>query len=144
MNKYRFHFNYYATADVEILANSIEEAIDKVDKITVPNEEFHYTLNERSVIEQTEVPDLSALIKQAEDILKANDAFQLDPWPFATLQIWNGEDTVGRTEPIESIYWDEELEEIGFETEHWSGYSILDLPEIQQLNICLAIIKQAE
>ena len=40
MRKYIIHYNYFATADVTVLANSKEEAIEKADQIELSNDEF--------------------------------------------------------------------------------------------------------
>ena len=40
MKKFLVHYNYYATVDVVVLANSKEEAIEKADQIELSNDEF--------------------------------------------------------------------------------------------------------
>ena len=45
---------------------------------------------------------------------------------------------------MEKVYWDEEREEIGIETEYNSELTISDILELQQYKLCQAIISQAE
>lgn len=144
MKKYTIHYDYYATYDVEVLAESKEEAINKAREIEVPYEEYDFSINEESVIDTKDVPDLPTLIKEAEEILKSAEAFELSPWLNVTVPVWDGEKMKPITELLENVFWDEEREEIGLETDRCSEITISDIPDIQQLNLCQAIIAQAE
>ena len=56
MKKFVIHYNYYATADVTVLANSKEEAIEKADQIEIPNDEFDLEYVNREAVEVEDVP----------------------------------------------------------------------------------------
>ena len=49
MQKFIIHYNYFATADVTVLANSKEEAIEKADQIELSNDEFDLQFDTREV-----------------------------------------------------------------------------------------------
>ena len=51
MKKFTVHYNYYATADVVVFANSKEEAIEKADQIEFDNNDFELDFESREVFE---------------------------------------------------------------------------------------------
>lgn len=51
MKKFVIHYNYYATVDVTVLANSKEEAIEKADQIELDNNDFELDFESREVFE---------------------------------------------------------------------------------------------
>lgn len=51
MKKFIVHYNYYATADVVVHANSKEEAIEKADQIELDNNDFELDFESREVFE---------------------------------------------------------------------------------------------
>lgn len=51
MKKFIVHYNYYATADVVVSANSKEEAIEKADQIEFDNNDFELDFESREVFE---------------------------------------------------------------------------------------------
>lgn len=51
MKKFIVHYNYYATVDVTVLANSKEEAIEKADQIEFDNNDFELDFESRDVFE---------------------------------------------------------------------------------------------
>ena len=73
MRKYVIHYNYFATADVTVLANSEEEAIKKTEQIEIPNDEFYLEYDNKEVCESEEVPDLQELIDKADAIIRKFD-----------------------------------------------------------------------
>ena len=70
MKKFVIHYNYYATADVTVLANSKEEAIEKADQIEIPNDEFDLEYDNREAFELEDVPELEEVIDKATAIIK--------------------------------------------------------------------------
>ena len=70
MKKFIIHYNYYATADVTVLANSKEEAIEKADQIEIPNDEFDLEYDNREAFELEDVPELQEVIDKATAIIK--------------------------------------------------------------------------
>lgn len=55
MKKYIVHYNYYATVDVVVSANSKEEAIEKADQIEFDNDDFELDFESREVFESGNV-----------------------------------------------------------------------------------------
>jgi hypothetical protein len=51
MKKYTVHYDYYATADVVVFANSKEEAIEKANQIELKNEDFELDFDSMEVFE---------------------------------------------------------------------------------------------
>lgn len=51
MKKFTVHYNYYATADEVVFANTKEEAIEKADQIEFDNEDFELDFESREVFE---------------------------------------------------------------------------------------------
>lgn len=51
MKKFVIHYNYYATVDVTVLANSKEEAIEKADQIEFDNNDFELDFESREAFE---------------------------------------------------------------------------------------------
>jgi len=148
MKRYVINYSFYASAEVVVLANSREEALQKGREVNIPKDDIDLEPDTETITEEKEVPELHDLIREAEAILqeadKRNITFTLDPWLPATILSWNGKDMQPSTELIESIFYDNDREEIGFETDHWSETTISELPETQQYDICMAIIEQAK
>ena len=51
MKKYTIHYNYYATIDVEVLAENEEEAKLKADLVEVDANDYDFSLKEQSVVD---------------------------------------------------------------------------------------------
>jgi hypothetical protein len=51
MKKFTVHYEYYATADVVVFANSKEEAIEKANQIELKNEDFELDFDSMEVFE---------------------------------------------------------------------------------------------
>lgn len=148
MKKYTIHYNYYATAQVQVLANSEKEAILKARDVSICTDEFNFSLNEEDIVDQIDVPELCELMAKAEKKLKDADSLGneviLDPWPKVTVQVWDGKRMANTYQTLENIYYDEDREEIGFETDYNSELTISDIPEIEQHNLCFMIINGKE
>lgn len=69
MKKFVIHYNYYATVDVTVLANSKEEAIEKADQIEFDNNDFELDFESREAFDEGDVPDLQDLITKASNII---------------------------------------------------------------------------
>lgn len=143
MKKYTIIHNLTATVSIEVLAETREEAFEKASQNNIDPRDYDFELDSAEIGHEEAVPDLKSLIKEAEDILKQSDSIELDPWPTITVLVWNGERTEPIREIIENIYWDSVREEIGFETDRCSELTISDIPEIEQLELCEAIIEQS-
>ena len=147
MKKFTVHHNLYATIDIQVIADSKEEAIRKAREVCISPDDYDFTPNEESVIDEEAVPDIVELKQQAEYIMqKAQEegiCFTLNPWLPATTQVWNGDAMIPRTELIESIYWDDLHEEICMDLDRGAEVTLSDITEVQQLELCQAIINQA-
>ena len=145
MKKYTIHYNYYATHDVEVLAESEDEALKKARRVEIDFDNLFLTQNEETVLEAVDVPNLQTLIEKAEDIVKEADQddaeIKLSPWPRITIEYWTGYNVEHKKELMEDLFWDYERNEIGFNTEDSSGdIGLSEIPEVEQFNICQAII----
>lgn len=62
MKKFLVHYNYYATVDVTVLANSKEEAIEKADQIEFDNNDFELDFESREVFESEDATSIQRQI----------------------------------------------------------------------------------
>ena len=99
MKKFIIHYNYYATADVTVLANSKEEAIEKADQIEISNDEFDLEYDNREAFELEDVPELEEVIDKATAIIKKfnegagqEDFYSVPCYPTITTYCWNGDE----------------------------------------------------
>lgn len=148
MNKYTIHINSDASTDVEVLAKTKEEALEKAKKTEIKMKGFDVVPNEIFITDEKKLQEIDEMKKKAESILKAAEALcldiKLDPWPFLTVKVWNGYEMKERKELLELIYWDEDRDEIGLETERCPEITLSDLPLIEQYMICDAILKDVK
>lgn len=80
-------------ADVTVLANSKEEAIEKADQIELSNDEFDLQFDTREVYGSEDVPDLKEIIDKAEEIIRKfdegagkDDFYSVPCYPTITMQ----------------------------------------------------------
>ena len=149
MKKFIIHYNYYATADVTVLANSKEEAIEKADQIEIDNDDFDFEFDTREVYDYEDVPDLQEVIDKATAIIKKfnegagqEDFYSVPCYPTITTQVWNGDEFIKQRNIVEDFYYDSDKGLMmyvgeGFEVE------LDELPEIEQLEVCELIIREA-
>ncbi len=52
MKKFTIHYDYYATADITVVAETKEEALKEADQIEIPLEDFDLDFNERYVLHE--------------------------------------------------------------------------------------------
>lgn len=62
MKKILVHYNYYATVDVVVLANSKEEAIEKADQIEFDNNDFELDFESREVFESEDATSKEIIV----------------------------------------------------------------------------------
>lgn len=150
MKKFIIHYNYYATADVTVLANSKEEAIEKADQIEIDNDDFDFEFDTREVYDYEDVPDLQEVIDKATAIIKKfnegagqEDFYSVPCYPTITTQVWNGDEFIKQRNIVEDFYWDSEK---GLMMDVGEGFEVEfdELPEIEQLNVCQVIIDAAQ
>ena len=69
MKKFLVHYNYYATVDVVVLANSKEEAIEKADQIEFDNNDFELDFESREVFESEDATSKEIIVWKSFGIL---------------------------------------------------------------------------
>lgn len=147
MRKFIIIHNFTATASIEVLAETREEAFEKAAKNDLDLADYDFELDSAEIGHEEEIGDLQKIVDKAESIIKKADeddiAFVLSPWPRVTTELWNGHDMEHRHELTENIYWNAEDDGIGFTLDGGAEAILSEFPEIEQLNICLAIIEQA-
>lgn len=147
MRKFIIIHNFTAIASIEVLAETREEAFEKAAKNDLDLADYDFELDSAEIGHEEEIGDLWEIVDKAESIIKKADeddiAFVLSPWPCVTTELWNGQNMEHRHELTENIYWNAEDDEIGFTLDGGAEAILSEFPEIEQLNICLAIIEQA-
>lgn len=150
MRKYIIHYNYYATADVTVLADSKEEAIEKADQIEIDNDDFDFEFDTREVYDSEDVPDLQETIDKATAIIKKfgegagqEDFYSVPCYPTITTQVWNGDDYIKHKNIVEDFYYDTEK---GLMMDIGEGFEVelSELSDIEQLNVAKVIIDAAQ
>lgn len=149
MKKFTIIHNLTATVSIEVLAETREEAFKKASKNNIDPRDYDFELDSAEIGDEEEVPDLQKLIEKAEAIIKKadeeDDEITLFPWPLVTVESWDGSKMEYHHQRMSLLYWDYEVNEIGFNTEESSGdFYLSELPEIEQLELCISIIKTQE
>lgn len=151
MKKYTIIYNFTATASIEVLADTREEAFEKARANELNLADYNFELDGAGaeIGREEDVPDLRTMIQQAESIVKQADeedkTLTLNPWPNVTTEYWTGAKMEQKTDLMDNLYWDYEADEIGFNTVNSAGdFSLSELPEIEQYEICEAIIRQGK
>lgn len=149
MKKYTILYCFDAVANIEVLANSKEEARNKAREIELDLNDYDLQLNEEEVVKEEDVPDLNDLIQKATSIIKQydeeghEDYFAVPSYPVITTQCWNGDEFVKQKNVVEDFYYDSEkglMMDVGekFEAE------LSELPDIEQMIVCQVIINSAK
>ena len=148
MKKYVIVCRYYATAEIEVLANSEKEANEKADQVELSPEDFIFDFIDSEISEAEEVPELSDMIERTGKILdrfskeKDDEVYTVPAYPIVTTNIWDGQEIKKVRNLVEDFYWDSEK---GLMMDVGEGFEVeLDeLPEIEQLEVCELIIREA-
>lgn len=148
MKKYVIVCRYYATAEIEVLANSEKEANEKADQVELSPEDFVFDFIDSEISEAEEVPELSDMIERTGKILdrfskeKDDEVYTVPAYPIVTTNIWDGREIKKVRNLVEDFYWDSEK---GLMMDVGEGFEVeLDeLPEIEQLEVCELIIREA-
>lgn len=149
MKKYTIIHNLTATVSIEVLAETQEEAFEKAAKNNIDPRDYDFELDNAEIGDEEEIPDLQEIIAKAEAIIKKadeeDDEITLFPWPLVTVESWDGSKMEYHHQRMSLLYWDYEVNEIGFNTEESAGdFYLSELPEIEQYELCKAIIKTQE
>lgn len=148
MKKYTIHYSFYATADVEVLADSEEEAKQKAQQVELELKDYTFDLNEETVSNVENVPDLDSMIEKANLIIKTydktkDDCFKVDCYPQITTQLWKGEEYYFKKNLVEYFYWDENHNEYGVIIDGDVEILMSELSEMEQFQISQHIIESA-
>ena len=150
MKKFIIHYNYYATADVTVLANSKEEAIEKADQIEIDNDDFNFEFDTREVYDYEDVPELQEVIDKATAIIKQfnegagrEDFYSVPCYPTITTLVWNGDEYIKHKNTVEDFYYDSDK---GLMMDVGEGFEVelSELSDVEQLNVCQVIINAAQ
>lgn len=112
MKKYVVHFNYYATVDVEVLAENEEEAKAQAEQKCIDPRLFDFSLNERTVLDAEEV-DLegltSALVEKVKQYAEEHQGAALivrRTVQCEVSEVWNGSEYAAVYDTVYSLSWD--------------------------------------
>lgn len=149
MKKYVIVCRYYATAEIEVLANSEKEANEKADQVELSPEDFVFDFIDSEISEAEEVPELSDMIERTGKILdrfskeKDDEVYTVPAYPIVTTNIWNGSEIKKVRNLIEDFYWDKETSELILTSEDQVDISLSELSEAEQHKVCSMIIDAA-
>lgn len=149
MKKYVIVCRYYATAEIEVLANSEKEANEKADQVELSPEDFVFDFIDSEISEAEEVPELSDMIERTGKILdrfskeKDDEVYTVPAYPIVTTNIWDGREIKKVRNLIEDFYWDKETSELILTSEDQMDISLSELSEAEQHKVCSMIIDAA-
>ena len=149
MKKYVIVCRYYATAEIEVLANSEKEANEKADQVELSPDDFFFDFIDSEISEAEEVPELSGMIERAGEILdrfskeKDDEVYTVPAYPIVTTNIWDGREIKKVQNLIEDFYWDKETSELILTSEDQMDISLSELSEAEQHKVCSMIIDAA-
>lgn len=149
MKKYVIVCRYYATAEIEVLANSEKEANEKADQVELSPEDFVFDFIDSEISEAEEVPELSDMIERTGKILdrfskeKDDEVYTVPAYPIVTTNIWDGREIKKVRNLIEDFYWDKEASELILTSEDQVDICLSELSEAEQHKVCSMIIDAA-
>lgn len=149
MKKYVIVCRYYATAEIEVLANSEKEANEKADQVELSPEDFVFDFIDSEISEAEEVPELSDMIERTGKILdrfskeKDDEIYTVPAYPIVTTNIWDGREIKKVQNLIEDFYWDKETSELILTSEDQVDICLSELSEAEQHKVCSMIIDAA-
>lgn len=149
MKKYVIVCRYYATAEIEVLANSEKEANEKADQVELSPEDFVFDFIDSEISEAEEVPELSDMIERTGKILdrfskeKDDEVYTVPAYPIVTTNIWDGREIKKVRNLIEDFYWDKETSELILTSEDQVDICLSELSEAEQHKVCSMIIDAA-
>lgn len=140
MKKYTIRCSFLAEADVEVLANSEDEARQKARNTEIPFENYHFEPDTETVEDEEEIQDLSDMIREVTTIIKQKEELVPEESPSIHLELWNGDDWETKRKKVSAVFWDNEEEQIGIELSDESDVLLDDLTEIEQYEVCKSVI----
>lgn len=148
MKKFTIIHNFTAVASIEVLAETREEAFQKARENDLELSDYDFELDSAEIGREEDMPDLQELINKASEIIKSygeeeyDSFFSVPTYPTITTESWNGDEFIKQRNIVEDFYWDSEK---GLMMDVGEGFEVeLDeLPEIEQLEVCELIIREA-
>ena len=140
MKKYTIRCSFLAEADVEVLANSEDEARQKARNTEIPIENYHFEPDTETVEDEEEIQDLSDMIREVTTIIKQKEELVPDDCPSIHLELWNGDDWETKRKKVNAVFWDNVDEHIGIELNDESDVLLDELTEIEQYEVCKSVI----
>ena len=148
MKKFTIIHNFTAVASIEVIAETREEAFEKAKENDLELSDYNFELDSAEIGREEDIPDLQELISKASEVIKrygeeGHDGFLSVPtYPTITTQSWNGDEFIKHHNIVEDFYYDSDKGLMmyvgeGFEVE------LDELPEIEQLEVCELIIREA-
>ena len=148
MKKFTIIHNFTAVASIEVLAETREEAFQKARENDLELSDYDFELDSAEIGREEDMPDLQELINKASEVIKRygeeehDSFFSVPTYPTITTESWNGNEFIKQRNIVEDFYWDSEK---GLMMDVGEGFEVeLDeLPEIEQLEVCELIIREA-
>ena len=148
MKKFTIIHNFTAVASIEVIAETREEAFEKARENDLELSAYNFELDSAEIGREEDIPDLQELIGKASEVIKRygeeehDSCFSVPTYPTITTQSWNGEEFLKHHNIVEDFYYDSDKGLMmyvgeGFEVE------LDELPEIEQLEVCELIIREA-
>ena len=148
MKKFTIIQNFTAVASIEVLAETREEAFQKAREHDLELSDYDFELDSAEIGWEEDMPDLQELINKASEIIKRygeeehDSFFSVPTYPTITTESWNGDEFIKQRNIVEDFYYDSDKGLMmyvgeGFEVE------LDELPEIEQLEVCELIIREA-
>ena len=148
MKKFTIIHNFTAAASIEVLAETREEAFEKARENDLELSDYNFELDSAEIGREEDVPDRQELINKASEVIKRygeeehDSCFSVPTYPTITTQSWNGDEFVKHHNIVEDFYYDSDkglMMYVGKEFE----VELDELPEIEQLEVCELIIREA-
>lgn len=151
MKKYKVKLIYKASVEVEFIAESQEEAIEKAENTEFALNQLCLERNASEIISEEESESLQDIIGKAENIIKKAEEedvdFHVKYWPSVSIKNFDffERDEIVESKLIETFYFDNDYEEIGFHVEGLEAdFCLSELSEADQLIVCNSIISNAK
>ena len=148
MKKFVVHYNYYATIDVEVLAENEEEAKAKADQVSPDPNDFDFSLNERTVIDKEEGIDLpaltDALCDRVREYVTSNQTGFMPILFHLSVEVssdWNGKAYVPERDRVVSLSLDETGKGVLVSFEHSERMALDELRDMDQYYIAVGVLR---
>ena len=149
MKKFTIIHNFTATAAIEVLAETREEAFEKATQNDLELSDYDFELDSAEIGHEEDVPDLQELICKASEVIKRyeeegrEDSFSVSTYPMITTKTaWNGDEFIRKNQIVEAFYWDSD-KGLVMDVEEGFDVELDELPEIEQMEVCELIINEA-